>query len=417
MWRLFPFLVVSQISNIAPLIGFVAYSTTLEFADYIFCLLLGQLLWPILTLRLDIQLQIELHRSRQNYVFGLALWVLLIQALIWAVLLFIWRGEPVSGSALDQIWGGLFLGVALALSNCIRAYFMALNSTNLLIIFENLNIIKNAAGLWIFAWSTQNNLLTDSKQIFIWASLVFAIIVTLGLLVWLRRKPAPRVLISLIAPWKAGSGNIRMRARRVLLYSFPNSFIGMATGRLPFLAIEAMLAAPLASAFLAANRLTLSPLNFLVFAFRVTAVLELNKRRKNISNRFRQYFWIIVGLGPVILSPMLLPAFVSDIYHPLLRRFDPSWHAVVALLPLTYPWAVLFFATGWMDRVFDITGQQHILSVIEVSMFGVAALITWAIFAGSLTGMATLWTMVAFGCLHALAWLCLFIWKEFRYVI
>ena len=417
MGRLFPFLVLSQISNMAPLAGFLIYSTTVEFADYLFCLLLGQLLWPLMTLRLDIQLQIELYRSRQDYVFGLVIWVLIAFTLIGAALLYLWRGVPVLDNVLDQMWGGMFLGAALALASCVRAYFVARGNTKLLMGFETANIVKNAATIWLAAWVAQHSLLADFKQIFVWTNVIFALMTTLGLLVWLRNKPTPRVLISLIALWQIKTGTMRTRARRVFLYSFPNSFVGMATGRLPLLAMEAMLAAPLSAAFLAANRLTLSPLTFLIFAFRVSAVLELNKGSNNLPNRFRYFFWIIVGLGPVLLSPMILPAFVPGIYDPILRYFDPSWSVAAAFLPMTYPWAVLFFITGWMDRVFDITGQQHLVLIIEIVMLCLAALMSWAIFASWLTGMSTLWAIIAFGCVHALAWLSLFFWKEFRNVV
>ena len=417
MGRLFPFLVLSQISNMVPMAGFLIYSTTVEFADYLVCLLLGQLLWPLMTLRLDIQLQVELYRSRQDYVFGLVTWVLTAFTLIGAALLYVWRGVPVLDNVLDQMWGGMFLGAALALTSCVRAYFVARGNTKLLMGFETANIVKNAATIWLAAWVAQHSLLADFKQIFVWTNVIFALVITLGLLVWLRHKPTPRVLISLIALWQIKTGTMRTRARRVFLYSFPNSFVGMATGRLPLLAIEAMLAAPLSAAFLAANRLTLSPLTFLIFAFRVSAVLELNKRRNNLPNRFRYFFWIIVGLGPVLLSPMILPAFVPDIYDPILRYFDPSWSVAAAFLPLTYPWAVLFFTTGWMDRVFDITRQQHLVLIIEIVMLCLAAMMSWAIFASWLTGMAALWAIIAFGCVHALAWLSLFSWKEFRNVV
>ncbi|WP_166418796.1 hypothetical protein [Cochlodiniinecator piscidefendens] len=412
MGRLFPLLVLSQISTMAPLFGFVLYSDTGAFANFIFMLLLGQLLWPLLTLRLDIQIQVELQHSRQAYVLALGLWVFGALSLLSAFGLWIGQIPIFTEGEMHKIWGGLFIGASLAAQGLIRGYVVARGKMGPIVFFELSNILKNFGALAVSGWVVAQFSNAALADLFVWANIIHGITIVAITLVALRAQPRIRVLQHFL---RKGS-ILRRRAHKVLYYSFPNSFIGMATGRLPLLAIEAALPAPLSAAFLAANRISLSPLSFLIYALRILGVIEMNKRRNNTPDQFRRFLWTVTIGAPLVLSPMILPAFYPSIFDPIMRFFNESWTEAVAYLPMMYLWAALFLMTGWLDRVFDVTGRQHIILMIELVMLVLTAILSAAIWQGVLTGQVALWSVVGMGMLHSIAWGWAFLTKEYRHV-
>ena len=392
MIRLFPILVVSQVSNMAPLIAFLIYADTLAFAGFIFIMLLGQLVLPVLTLRLDYQIQVELQQSRQRYFLGVSL---LLLGGFCAVLLPVVLLIPAEGARLP--WA-LAFGASLALQGIVRAYAVARQRG--VMAFEASNIAKNALALGLGAVVSAAHL----GGLFVLANLAHGLLAIGYLALVIPGWPRLRMLRGLLRAPRL----VFRRARKILTFSFPNSFIGMATGRLPLLAIETMLAPGVSSGFLAANRLSLSPLNFLIAALRIVGLIEVNKRRAGVPNRFRALAIGVFALAPVMLSPLLFPALLA----PLLRGFDPSWQQALAYLPIMYPWAVTFLWAGWLDRVFDALGTQKRIFVIEVSMLAVMAAVSGLIWAGALGGMGALVAVALVSSAHSVAWVAAFLYGE-----
>lgn len=397
-------MVVSQISNMAPLVAFLLYAGTEAFADFIFILLLGQLLWPLLTVRMDIQIQIELYSSRQDYVLGLGLWLLITFALIGTIGVFLYQGAP-SQLMSDPLFGGLAMGIALSIQGLARAWIVARSRSALLYGFETLNVAKNLGAL-----ALSDKLSEYLTPFFVWTNVVHGALLLVLLYFWIGKLPRLRALWHFISP--SVCKGMRFRARRVLVYSFPNSFIGMATARLPLLAIEATLPVPVSAGFLAASRMALSPLNFLIYALRILGVIEINKRRAGQQNRFSALVGLISIGTPLLLSPLLLPIVASDWLVPLVSHFDSSWQDALDYLPMIYPWAVLFMMTGWLDRVFDITGTQRIILIIELFMLVLMSAISLGIWFGLFQGMLALWIVALVSAFHGACWGIAFVYIE-----
>ncbi|MFN3211427.1 MAG: hypothetical protein ACE369_21030, partial [Roseovarius sp.] len=347
-----------------------------------------------LTLRMDYQIQVELQRSRQRYFMGLSLLLLGMFCTLFLPL------ALVVPDAEGRLPWALAYGVALALQGIVRAYAVARQRG--VAAFEMSNIAKNALALGLSAVVPGPAI----AALFVIANLVHGLLSVgfLGILIGGRVRV--RMLDRL---WRAPRRNFR-RARKIVTFSFPNSFIGMATGRLPLIALEAMLPSGVASAFLAANRLALSPLNFLVAALRIVGLIELNKRRADIPNRFRFLAIAIFASAPILLAPLLFPGLLA----PLVRGFDPSWVAALDYLPIMYPWAVTFLWAGWMDRVFDALGTQHRIFMIEVTMLAVMASVSALIWAGTLAGTGALVVVSLVSAAHSVAWVGAFLYGEMR---
>lgn len=394
MIRLFPILVASQVSNMAPLVAFLVFADTAAFAGFIFIMLIGQLVLPVLTLRLDYQIQVELQRSRQRYFMGLSLVLL---GVFCAVLLPVTLVVP---DAEGRLPWALAYGAALALQGIVRAYAVARQRG--VAAFEMSNIGKNALALGLSAVVPGPAI----AALFVIANLVHGVVSVGYLGVLIGGRVRLRMLDRL---WRAPRRSFR-RARKILTFSFPNSFIGMATGRLPLIALEAMLPAGMASGFLAANRLALSPLSFLIAALRIVGLIEVNKRRADIPNRFRLLVVAVFGSAPFLMAPLLFPGLLA----PLVRGFDPSWEAALDYLPIMYPWAVTFLCAGWLDRVFDTLGTQHRIFAIEVTMLAVMAAVSALIWAGILAGTSALVVVSLVSAAHSLAWIGAFLYGEVR---
>lgn len=394
MIRLFPILVVSQVSNMAPLIAFLVFADTAAFAGFVFIMLIGQLVLPVLTLRLDYQIQVELQRSRQRYFMGVSLVLLgLFCAVLLPLALILPGGE-------GRLPWALAYGASLSLQGIVRAYAVARQRG--VAAFELSNIAKNAVALGLSAVVPGGAI----AALFVLANLLHGLVSVGYLGVVIRGRVRLRMLDGL---WRAPRRSFR-RARKILTYSFPNSFIGMATGRLPLIAIEAMLPAVMASGFLAANRLALSPLNFLIAALRIVGLIEVNKRRADIPNRFRVLVIGVFASAPVLMAPLLFPGLLA----PLVRGFDPSWEAALAYLPIMYPWAVTFLCAGWLDRVFDALGTQRRIFVIELSMLAVMAGVSGLIWGGTLSGTGALVVVSLVSAVHSVAWVGAFVYGEVR---
>jgi hypothetical protein len=376
----------------APLAGFLLFAGVSPFADYIFVLLLGQILWPLLVLRLDIQIQVELFKSRQDYYLSLSTYLLFILTIISCLpVLFIdYEGKLLMGC---------IMGCSLAAQALVRSIAIARSSG--LILFECSNIAKNLAALLLAAF-LPTSYLTD---LFVYSNLAHGLII---LLIVLRVLKVP-LNIRILNSFSVGNRVAVRRARRVLSFSLPNSFIGMATARLPILAIDAVVAPMIAAAFLSATRLCLSPLNFILYAFRIIGLIEYNAKRKRQVNSFTALFITITALSPVILLPMLFPGFLEY----FLKHLEPSWLDVLPFLPIIYPWAVAFLISGWLDRIFDASHRQHLIFRIEVLMFFVTLVLSLLIWAGIIQGNSVFWMVAALGTVHGLLWYVVFVKCEF----
>ncbi len=120
---LFAILVFSNLSNLSPTLGFLFNSNTFQFSQYIIIVFLSQLIWPILNLRLDIQIQVELARSKQDYFFKLSLYLaLLVIFLTTTIILFV---EKIYRFDTYTLWNSLLLGSALVLQGTARSRIIA----------------------------------------------------------------------------------------------------------------------------------------------------------------------------------------------------------------------------------------------------------------------------------------------------
>ena len=393
MGRQFPLLVASQVSNTVPILAFVLFSDTQAFAAYIVILLAGQLLSPLVTARLETQVQIELQRSRQDYYALMALEglaaVSLLGLVLFALAPSVWVG-----------WGSAAIAVATAAQNLTRAQCVARERG--LVPFEAANIARNLVSLGIAALVAPANV----ALVVIGAQAAFALVCVAASL---RMAHPGGPWRSLVARTVRHRRVALRRARRVLTMSLPSSFISMATGRLPLLAVEAAVPAAAAAGFLSASRIALAPLNFILYAVRINAIVELNRLRSGRTSRFRALFWMMSLSAPILLSPMLVP----QLFAPLLAPFDPSWLGALDMMPLIYPWAVAFLMTGWMDRVFDIRAQQAVILKTETFILGAGVLVSLVVASGVAGVWGSFVLVVALNVVHCAIWFVLFARREF----
>ena len=386
-----PVLLFSQLSNFAAIISFVLFSNTTDYAKYIFIVFIAQIIWPLLTFRIEVQQQVELDHRKQLYFLGVSLQVLLITATAFVL-------ATVFFSLTLNFILSLFAAVSLSVIGIVRSYAIARPDNKPIVMFEFLNIIKNLIALITCGMAFDISVI----YIFIFANYIQAIVLV-GVSIYLLR-PIARLL-----KWKFFKAVIIRRTKNILRFTFPNSLFGMLSSRLPFIALEAAHSGASASAFVAANRMSLSPLSLILYALRVFGVKELNKRRKGQANKFRPLFFSILIITPFILSPMLFPALLK----PAFASFDPSWIKALDLLPWLYPLSVLFFTTGWMDRVFDIWGKQHIIFNIEIMVLITAVLLYILISYGVLSSINSQIAIVFLGIIQSALWLGAFVLVEF----
>jgi len=382
-------LAASQISQFAVLGAFLAFATPEDLSAYLVVIMLAQILWGVMILRLDIQVQSDRVAPWRKWFLGLGL----AMALCWtaagaAATLVLGLGDTVLWSVLS---GGALAVLALARSDALaRAGPGPLARLEAGVILRNLGCLAVAAAGVPPGPVFLGGLALHGGLVALWLT---------GGLAFGRRGGPGR------GKGRARFCIARLRAARVLRYSLPASFVGMLNSRLPLLALA--LVWPVAAApFLAAYRLAHAPLGIVLPVLRAVAVrLWLAAERAATGQtaapaRLRVLFLAMAAAAPVALAPL---AFAPALMN-LLPASAAPWEDAARMMPLVYPIAVLTLLTGWTDRLFDLSGHQPALLVIEgIALLGALA-VSAVIWSGVVGPVRAPWLIVGLGAAQSLAW-------------
>lgn len=195
-------------------------------------------------------------------------------------------------------------------------------------------------------------------------------LVTVGVLIfsW-KRNTRPRF----------GQANLGMMLqaghdyKQFIKYSTPYALLGVIRTRVPVLILEAFLPLKQVGLYSLAFRVMYSPLNLVSSALRpVIFQAAAMGGVKSVEKQINKITTILaVTVVPVIVFYYF---FADDLFNNI---FGPKWAGAGYVGKFIILPAAGFLFCGWMDRVFDVLGQQKLMMLMELVFAGLSLVGLW----------------------------------------